>query len=148
MNGDEGNDALFGDLGNDTLYGGAGADNLSGGVGNDVFSFFAGHSGTTNAFDAILDFQDGSDLITLGSGIGDAGGDVLQASSSAASFAAALGVAQQLLDAHAGTSDVAVVTVGTDSYIFYNDSGGATINASIRLVGISADSITDADIGF
>ena len=67
--GDEGDDLLFGDDGDDILTGGAGNDRLqgddfSGGSGADIFVLEA-NAGT----DTIVDFQLGTDLIGLGSGL-------------------------------------------------------------------------------
>lgn len=148
MNGDEGQDVLSGDLGNDMIFGGAGQDSLSGGQGGDIFAFFAGHAEYgADTFDAILDFEDGVDKIRINSGIGTAAGDVLQVAggTSFATVAGALARAKQLLDAHAGTLDVAVLQVGSDSYLFYNDSDGATINSIVRISGVTPDKITSAD---
>jgi hypothetical protein len=67
------------------------------------------------------------------------------------SVAAGLTYAQQLLDAHSGTTDVAALNVGSDTYLFYNASGGgATIDSLIKLTGVDAANITiaDFDTGF
>lgn len=151
MNGDDGQDIVMGDLGDDMLFGGAGQDTLTGGGGSDVFGFFAGHasfSTITDAspVDAIADFEDGIDKIRLASGLGTATGDVLTNSAAVySSLTAGLGAAQQMLDAHAGTQDVAIVRVGSDSYVFYNDSGGGAINSVIRLASITPDRIGSDD---
>src|SRR5262249_43295582 len=71
LDGQGGNDLLFGNAGNDTLIGGAGADLLTGGGGVDTFSFAAGASqltispgsgagGTISGFDVITDFAVGA----------------------------------------------------------------------------------------
>ncbi len=152
--GGEGNDLLFGDLGNDGIYGGAGHDTVAGGQGNDVFGFFIGDARYTggsamDVIDTIADFEDGTDRfgLGLGSGIGTLPGDVLQDStgSSFATVAAALVRAQGLLDGHAGASDVAALQVGNDSYLFYNDSGGSTINSIVRVIGLSSTNVSEAD---
>jgi len=153
VSGDEGNDLLYGDLGDDSIYGGAGHDTVAGGQGSDVFGFFSGHASyggaAADAIDMITDFEDGTDRfgIGLGSGIGTLPGDVLHvaAGTSFGTVAGALEQAQQLLDGHAGTSDVAVLQVGMDSYLFYNDAGGSSVNSVVRVVGLTADRINGDD---
>jgi hypothetical protein len=71
--GNNGDDILFGNLGNDLLNGGDGNDFLSGGFGDD--SLIGGLGGdrfllsTNSGIDTIADFEDGTDLLTLASGI-------------------------------------------------------------------------------
>ena len=60
LDGGDGDDILFGNNGNDLLIGGIGNDTLEGGDGNDNFVLKPG-AGT----DTILDFQIGSDSITV-----------------------------------------------------------------------------------
>ncbi len=62
-----GDDTLRGGTGNDTLLGGGGRDVMTGGAGADVFQFlFATDTGISRATrDAILDFQPGSDRISV-----------------------------------------------------------------------------------
>jgi|CXWL01.1.fsa_nt_gi microcystin-dependent protein/Ca2+-binding RTX toxin-like protein len=68
--GGAGTDTLVGDAGADFLYGGADGDTLSGGAGADVLrgeagaDFFVMTTGGGN--DLVVDFQDGIDLITVG----------------------------------------------------------------------------------
>ncbi len=65
-----GNDYLLGNAGNDRLFGGAGNDVIAGGTGNDTlygngdadFFIFNDDYGT----DAIKDFENGSDIVSLG----------------------------------------------------------------------------------
>ncbi len=60
LHGDAGRDMILGGEGNDTIAGGADNDRILGGNGADVFEFdYAG----SNGVDAILDFEDGTDLI-------------------------------------------------------------------------------------
>lgn len=150
--GGEGNDLLFGDLGNDGIYGGAGHDTVAGGQGADVFSFFSGDARYAGAngpdvIDTITDFEDGSDRFRISIEIGTAPGDVLRASTGTSfqTVAEALVVAQQLLDSHAGTLDIAALQVGSDSHLFYNDSGGSTINSIIRVIGLAPGNINETD---
>jgi Ca2+-binding RTX toxin-like protein len=59
LNGNGGNDRLYGGVGNDVLIGGAGNDVVTGGLGSDVFQF-AIHQG----HDVITDFQS-NDILSL-----------------------------------------------------------------------------------
>jgi len=68
LNGGSGNDILVGARGEDTLDGGTGTDYMFGGLGIDNFVVRANDGSTTlSSADAIYDFTDGSDLITLDS---------------------------------------------------------------------------------
>ena len=58
--GSNGNDIIDGGEGNDTLFGGSGDDALTGGAGSDVFQFTA-----TSASDYIIDFDSNEDTIEL-----------------------------------------------------------------------------------
>lgn len=148
-NGD--NDILYGELGDDVVYGGSGFDKLSGGAGKDTFWFQAGDASNENVataasavdhgvVDQILDFTNGQDHIALTSAVSA----VLHGASGATftDASAAQTYAQQLLDADlvanpGNTHDIAAITVGTDTYLFYNDSGaGNTINAAIKVIGV------------
>ncbi|MFW2545249.1 calcium-binding protein [Primorskyibacter sp. 2E107] len=60
--GSTGNDKLYGGAGNDTLGGDGGNDTLYGGAGADTFAFYGTHGN-----DRIVDFEDGVDLIKIGS---------------------------------------------------------------------------------
>lgn len=64
VNGGAGADSIFGGTGNDTLYGGSGNDSLTGGAGTDVFWFDAGQ-GTDN----VTDWVNGTDKFAIGSSI-------------------------------------------------------------------------------
>jgi Ca2+-binding RTX toxin-like protein len=65
-----GDDTLDGGAGDDRLTGGRGADNLTGGGGADIFAYASGDGSSVLAgADVIADFDDGSDLIGLGSGL-------------------------------------------------------------------------------
>jgi Ca2+-binding RTX toxin-like protein len=137
-----GNDILTGDLGNDTLKAGSGVDILTGADGADLFDFSASDAAGIDAsgyFSAVLDFTGGADHLRLGFTIA---ADAVLQGGSAATVAAAQSTAQTLLAGHAGTTDVAVVQVGSDSYLFYNAAGTAdTVNAVIQMVAIQATSI-------
>ncbi|WP_442678978.1 calcium-binding protein [Sphingomonas sp. ASY06-1R] len=140
------NDLVFGDNGNDTVSGGEGFDKLTGGAGNDTFWFLAGDAGIDNiktvagsgVTDQILDYVDGTDKIATTGGFttvlhGDAGVTVSTVSS-------AYTYAQSLIDSDLATNaahhDVAAITVGSDTYLFYNDSGASEINSVIKVVGV------------
>jgi Ca2+-binding RTX toxin-like protein len=163
LNGGSGNDIILGDLGNDVITGGTGLDLVTGGAGADTFSFAAGDASFTTGTDplayfadTITDFTDGTDKLALPTfvtmpvtGIGLVAGDVLHAQAGIVltSVTAALTYAQQLLDAHAGGTDVAVLEVGSDAYLFYNGAGStAEIDSLIKLTGVDAAVITSADI--
>jgi len=63
-----GDDAIDGGVGADTIEGGVGADVLSGGYldgQQDVFSFFDSTDSNTTSYDTILDFESGTDRISL-----------------------------------------------------------------------------------
>jgi Ca2+-binding RTX toxin-like protein len=142
LNGGAGADTLIGGDGNDTITGGPGQDVLIGQGGTDRFVFGVGDAAFLSqgsVSDVISDFTEGTDKLLLPSGIGSGTGQVLypQAGIVLTSVVAATAYAQQLLDAHSGTRDVAAITVGSDSYLFYNDAGGATINSIIKLAGIA-----------
>jgi len=159
--GGTGDDILMGDLGNDTLTGGAGFDVLSGGDGKDQFDFGAtdatfastlspgdggtlyyGTEGTTSTVvDQITDFTDGQDHIQLSFDVTS----VLHADAGTtfANMAQAQNFAATLLT---GTTDeVAALTVGSDTYLFFNGAGDATIDSAVHMLGVDAASITSAD---
>ncbi len=136
-----GNDVVLGDLGADMLSGGAGIDIFTGGGDADIFVFANGDatfatSGTlANMTDGITDFVDGSDRIDLAF----LAGPVTQGGSFA-SFIDAASAADQMLSA--GGNAVIVALVGTDTYLFYENS----LLEAIKLAGFTnAAAITAAD---
>jgi Ca2+-binding RTX toxin-like protein len=65
-----GDDVLIGAKGDDTLDGGQGRDHMAGGAGSDVFVLRAGDGASTSqGADVIYDFQTGTDLLMLTSGL-------------------------------------------------------------------------------
>lgn len=146
ISGDDGDDVLFGDAGDDRLSGGMGIDQMTGGTGNDVFVFAAGHAAflrdgpTAYAMDTIVDFVDGVDRISLSFQVSA----VLQGAASTVADATAIGNA--LLASHAGGADVAAVSVGADTYLFYRGDGGdGVLDAGIDVQGVSRFIFSTAD---
>nr|WP_047165725.1 M10 family metallopeptidase C-terminal domain-containing protein [Sphingomonas sp. Y57] len=146
--GGTGNDALLGDLGDDTLAGGTGIDVLTGGGDADIFTFasgdatFASSGALAYMTDMITDFTDGVDHIRLGFGVP---GNIAYDGGAFDTLAQAVAVAQARLDDTAGFTDVAVLKVGGDLYLFYDPSASAPIEA-IKLAGLSdPTAITVAD---
>jgi len=158
LHGDAGNDAVFGDNGNDTVYGDAGYDKLTGGAGNDVFAFGATDAGIGNVTsattaanhgvtDQILDYVDGSDKIDLaGTYNFVVHGDPAVAVST---VSAAYDYARQLIGddraATPGHTDIAAITVGSDTYLFYNTAGTATVDQVIKVAGVADTVFTAGD---
>lgn len=151
-----GQDVLMGDLGADTLVAGTGANHLTvmtGGADADVFRFAAGTAtlpdpattGGSQFYQEVTDFAPGTDRLALA--ITPGPGDLLVNSDGArfTDAVAARSYAQQLLDGHAGTNDVAAVQVGGDTLLFYNDAGGASVDALVKLDGVSAAGLALSD---
>jgi len=137
LNGGDGNDRLMGDGGHDVMTGGAGADRFVIPTGCATFTTTG-----TSAYqtDEITDFTSGTDKLALS--FHPAG----LISGSAASVDAAAAWAAQALGGHAGTADVAAVTVGSDTYLFYDDHGaGGAIDAAIKLDHIAASGLHITD---
>lgn len=133
VRGGKGDDAITGGAGDDTILGDLGADVLTGGSGSDLFQFrgndAAGISltGLLGKLDTITDFSAG-DHISLGfapRAIYD-GGVV-------GTLGDALTWATTTLTGHGG--DVAAITVGSDTMLFYSSTGGALPDSVIELHG-------------
>lgn len=143
-----GDDQLFGDLGNDTIVGGSGYDILTGGDGGDVFVFGATDAAPSAGFlityyDTITDLQAGIDRIDLPIAVGTNNYLAQNNGATFTSVEAAQVYAQQLLDANSSTlEDVAAVSVGADTYLFYNGAGGATIDSVIKLSNLAPSALT------
>ena len=101
ISGGSGADAMSGGSGNDTLYGGLGNDTLTGGAGSDLFWFDAGQ-GT----DTVTDWVNGVDKFVLGSAISgvnlyNSGGNAVLdlVSGSSHTYVLLSGVSPSLIDA-------------------------------------------------
>ena len=147
-----GQDQLMGDVGNDVLVAGTGAGHvtvMTGGTGADTFDFSRGAQGSvaiagTTYYSGVTDFAHGTDHVGLAFAVGS--GDVLTASTGFADVASAQAYAQQALAAHAGTTDVAALQVGTDTYLFYNAAGtGDAVDSVVHLNGVGAATLTSSD---
>lgn len=141
ISGGAGNDILSGDLGNDTLIGGSGFDTMTGGDGADVFKFAAGDATSAGTgFDVISDYADGTDKIALGFSVG-----AVLTGADQSSVAAGITFAQQLFDGHAGNGEVAALHIGSDTYLFFSGSGGATVDSviDVKAAATSAFDTTD-----
>ncbi len=141
MRGGQGNDTIAGGNGNDLLLGDLGSDRLTGGAGADIFTF-SGQGSLATAPDSITDFTAGTDRLALGFTPA-----ALLTGTTQTTLAAAQTAAQQLADGHAGTREVAIFAVGSDSYVFYSSSGGATLDSAVLLAGISSSALALSDFG-
>lgn len=141
LHGGAGNDSLSGGAGVDMMFGDAGADTLRGGAGADRFIFSNGSAmfGGSSA-DVISDFADGSDKIDLGFRPA-----AVLVGGREGSFASALSTAQGLVDARVGDGEVAAVTVGSDTYLFFSSKAGSIVDSAVRLIGVNANAMDSAD---
>lgn len=143
LQGGSGDDELLGGQGNDRLSGGDGFDTLSGNQGNDTFAIGTdGHFVTSGAdayrTDIITDFQDGQDSLALGyvpSTIFHPG--------AATDVVGAVVLATSVLSQADGNA-VAAVQVGTDTYLFYDNSGGSAASA-VHLMNVLASALGAED---
>ena len=146
LQGGSGDDTLKGGDGNDRLQGDGGHDVLTGDAGTDRFVFSTGSATVTTtgasayAMDEVTDFTHGTDMLALPFH------PVELLTGSAATASAAMSWAAQALQGHAGTADVVAVTVGTDTYLFYDDHGaGGAVNSAIHLDHLTASSLSLTD---
>lgn len=170
--GDLGDDVLSGGTQADILTGGAGVDVFAFRTAGDaaVDTQTVG-SVTTTYYDTITDYLDNTDKISLSFAnpaptppattpvAGPAAPNFVYASTANtfANVAQAQVFAQQLLDNDGGTTppatastrtfEVAAVSFGADTYLFYNDGGAAnsTINSVIKVAGNVATNFTTSD---
>jgi serralysin len=141
IGGDDGDDLISGDDGNDRLIGGAGHDRLTGGAGADRFEFATGDAAFGDgAADRIMDFADGSDVIALPFQVTQ----VLYGT--ADGFDAADDVAVSLIANDGGDRELAAVSVGADTFLFYHASGSSAAPDSLIIVqGVQASAFGVAD---
>ena len=137
LRGGQGGDSISGDAGNDTVSGDLGADTLSGGEGIDLFTF-SGAGSATSQPDRIADFQSGTDRLAIGFRPSAILTGTAQTSPEQAASAA-----QQLFDGRAGDGELAVIPIGTDSYLFYASGGGGTVDSAIILAGTTTLALSD-----
>lgn len=138
LRGGQGNDSISGGIGNDMVSGDLGADILSGGEGVDVF-IFGGTASPVGQPDRITDFQIGIDRLAVGFAPSAILTDIARSSAQAAADAA-----QLLFAGRDGNGEVAVLAVGTDTYVFFGAGGGGTVDMAVVLAGINA-SLTTGD---
>lgn len=167
--GTSGNDTLIGGNGNDILTGGGtgtinrlvgglGSDLLKGGGGTNTFVFsiagsnagsFAG--GTTDTYDTVNTFAEGTDKIELSGGVFNTTSIVSQSAvqtavGSASTLSAALGSAATAI----GAGKFGSFTFGSDTYILGNDATVGTLNQSDLLIKLAAvtPTLTATDFTF
>ena len=139
LRGGQGNDSITGGNGNDIISGDLGVDTLTGGAGADIFQF-SGQASPAAAPDVITDFTHGTDLLSIGY-IPAA----ILTGAAQSSLSAAATFAQQQFDGHAGNHEVAAVTVGSDTYLFFSSNGGPAADSAILLQGMSLTILSVAD---
>jgi serralysin len=135
------NDVILGDAGDDSITGGAGIDILTGGAGNDVFVFRTTDAnrlvdGDDTFTDRITDFATGDkiDLRFTVTDVSAAPGLIFTTVTAAFNYAA---------DADITTGEVLALTVGTDTYLFYDAAnGGGAASSVIAFTGVTT--LTDA----
>jgi serralysin len=125
LRGGDGNDVLLGDLGADTMTGGAGSDIFQV-RGNDAA--FVSLPGLLGQHDTITDFAIGADHISLGF--------IPQAVHHVTALSLVDGLAGVISTLTGHSADVAEVTVGNDTYLFYSSSNGTIADSVIDLQGI------------
>lgn len=141
LRGGQGDDLINGGDGNDTIAGDLGVDELRGGAGADRFVFSGLGSTVSAGVDTIVDYVDGVDRIALGF----TPATVLTAGPQTELSAAT--TAQQLFNANPGANEVAALSVGNVTYVFFANNGGATVDSAIKLNGVSATAISLGDFG-
>jgi serralysin len=154
LNGGADNDIIHGGADNDTITGGTGYDTLYGDLGKDTFKFAGGDADIANltspataanhgTVDVIMDFTHGTDSISIG--FHPAAAAVVTSATNFANITDAYNYAQSQLTGHG--SNVEVLQVGTDSVLFYDSAHTTgTIDSAILLHGVTASTITNADI--
>jgi Ca2+-binding RTX toxin-like protein len=141
LRGGQGNDSIVGGTGNDVLSGDLGVDTLTGGSGSDIFVFGGNASLFSGASaDMVIDFEDGSDKLTVGYDVA-----AVLMGTNRTTFSDAATLAQSLFDSHAGNREVAVIGVGSDSYVFYSSNGGDTADSAVILKDVLSSQMTIND---
>ncbi|MBW8911095.1 MAG: calcium-binding protein [Sphingomonas sp.] len=141
LRGGKGDDSIVGGDGDDVISGDLGVDKLTGGAGVDYFIFGGSSAKFANASaDSISDFQDGTDRLHVGYNPA-----AILTGSAQSSFSAATEVAQQLFEGHAGDGEVAVLAVGSDTYVFYSSTGGGTADSAILISNLAPSAIGASD---
>lgn len=168
-----GDNVMSGDLGNDVLAAGPGVDLMTGGAGRDAFQFspgpppgydpyaFASIFPFTRAHgvapmtlggsyagyhDEVTDFTRGDDVIVIGNDAGSARSVLHGSLGGYASFDAAADVARTLFAQSGSSGAITALQVGSDTYLFYNESGtGGTLDSAIKLDGVHADQLQASD---
>lgn len=152
LNAQAGDNVMNGDLGNDTLSAGSGVDVMTGGEGRDAFVFGTGNpsplyrSGDLAGYhDEITDFTHGQDLLTI-YGNYDNPRDVLHGPAFSSSDGAEQ-YAQSLLDGD--RSAVAVLQVGSDTYLFWNALGTSSpVDTAVKLDAMQASQVVYSDFSW
>ena len=113
-------DFLYGKEDNDTLLGGLGNDKLNGGSGNDTFVFntYVAFDLDSIGTDTIVDFGDGSDIISL-----DKTTFTSLSSSAGSGFSDTKEFAVVSEDSLAASSEALVVFSSGTGNLFYNQNG-------------------------
>lgn len=145
LRGGQGNDEILGGQGDDLIEGGSGLDTLSGNLGRDIFQFSgdAANFTASGMTDVITDFQHGQDYIQDSTQV-----ENLLHVGSAADFAGALALAHAALPmAGIWTEDAAAVQVGADTYLFWGE-GADGPEAAVRLIGVTASTISLDDFAY
>lgn len=140
LRGGQGNDLVVGGIGNDLLSGDLGTDTLTGGAGSDIFMVSGQASTVVAGPDRITDFVDGTDRISVGYTPA-----IVLTGAARSSLMAAATAAQQLFDAREGNGEIAVLGVGTDTYVFYSSNGGATADSAILVANVGSSAFNAAD---
>lgn len=160
--GDRGNESLSGDDGNDFLAGLRGTDTLTGGIGDDIFLLGTETAATDVATaDIITDFGNGSDRISLASGLTEADltlesladGTLIKLTASGAILGVASGVQPEQLSGRFGADTGPIADPGGESIplstardlgivgsVAVNDSVGVDNPQDLYRFTLSADS--------
>ncbi|WP_294393299.1 calcium-binding protein [uncultured Sphingomonas sp.] len=152
IQGGAGNDRLFGGMDSDSVMGGTGRDTIVGGQGRDLLTgnseadlfVFSDDSSVytrsgSGAYlgDVVADFANGVDHVALGFDVSK----VLHGTASSAADAAA--TATHLLTE--GGTGVAAISVGSDTYLFYDGAGAGAADSSIAFRNVNTNAFDTSD---